>query len=716
MAYQTPTLKGVTDEQGSFRYREGESVAFAVGRLTLGIALGADRLTVADFAGALGDASPLTDPRVTNRARLLYSLSADPDLINGIVLTDRMVAAIDRAADRIDFDQGEAEFGADPAVNDVIAELGLRLRTAAEARNHLRRSRAGIKKKTDVKVPTRDGSYLLADVYRPIDGGRYPVVLRLSVYGKAFGNDCICNEDDRLRSEEREDLWFEDRPADLPASTYYAENIVSANTMDWVPRGYVLVRVDTRGVCQTPGVIDPFSRQEAEDYYDAIEWAAAQPWSDGNVGLLGASYAATIQWSVAALAPPSLRAMIPWAGDADSYRDLAYPGGIFHEGYRRWWWSVNVLGHQCRAEAVDFLGGLMSHPFDDPAFYGPIGSGPLSADFARITVPFLTAVSQTGVLHARAGFEAFTQSPAPHKQLVVVDANYRPFLYQECLDLQFAFFDRFLKGIDVQPRPPVRMILRTGNGQYDWRDETAWPVPGTEYRALYLDATAGPTIPWEVSGVAAQVPGGTSLRLAAAAPTTTGQAAYSAEVAPETPCWQPGVSFLSEPLSDDLVLAGHFTARLWVSSTASDLDVYVAIRVIVPDGAEVPYPVHDPGSRAPLTWGNLKVSQRATEPARSTADRPWHTHREADRAPLTSPDEIVEVEVELMPATALVRAGHRLRVDVQPVEGCGAWVAPGGIPTRRAYDPSYHTGAENRVHTGGVYPSHIRLPVLPPRD
>ena len=705
--YSTPTGKGVSDAVGAFRFRDGERVAWSIGRLSLGTSEAKEQITPADLVPVACDhPSPLTDQRVINRARFLHSLASESDLARGILISPAIKAEIDQAADRINFDQDDAGFTADPSMRGLFEKLGLTLRSAEESANHLRRSMAGIKKIVDIRVPTRDGSYLLADIYRPLDDGRYPVILRLSVYGKAFGTGSICSQEDYQRSEKREDAWFQERRKGLAPSLRYAENVVSANTMDWVPRGYVVVRVDCRGVGRTPGVLNPFSKQEAEDYFDVIEWAAVQPWSNGKVGLHGASYAATIQWNVAALGPPSLKAMIPWTGDADSYRDLSYPGGIFNEGYRRQWWA-NLLGNSCGAETVKLIDDMLAHPFDDPEFYGPQGNGPLSADFNRITTPFLTAVSQTGVLHARAGFEAFSRSPSPYKRLVVVDANYFKFLYQDCLEDQFAFFDRWLKGIDDQTTflPPVRMIMRTGQGGFEWRAEETWPVPGTTYRSFFLDAGAkGPLT--EVD------PARPYLKLADSLPLSEAQIAYPAEVEDDGGYAQSGVSFLSDVLVEDLELAGHFTASLWVSSTSFDLDVYVALRVIGPDGAEIPYAVYARRSKAPVTWGCLKVSQRKIDPIRSTIDRPWHTHRRLDRALLGSPDEIVQIEVELMPATARISLGNRLRLDVQPVEGEGGFLDAQGHPARRAYDPSYHHGAENRIHTGREFPSSLRVPIV----
>ena len=704
--YRTPTMEGVTDTDGAFQFCDGERISLSIGRLQLGATEAKAQITSADLVPISDDyPSPLTDQRIINRARFLYSLASKTDLAQGINISQVIRTTIDRTADRIDFDQNEAAFTVDPSVQSLFDQLGLRLRSAEESRNHLRRSMAGIKKIVDVKVPTRDGSYLLADIYRPLTEGRYPVILRLSVYGKAFGTGSICSHEDYLRSEEREDAWFQQHLKGLAPSLRYAENVVSANTMDWVPRGYVLVRVDCRGVGRTPGVLNPFSKQEAEDYFDVIEWAALQPWGNGKVGLHGASYAATIQWNVAALGPPALQAMIPWTGDADSYRDLSYPGGIFNEGYRRQWWA-NLLGNSCGAETVNLIDDMLAHPFDDPEFYGYQGNGPLSADFSRITTPFLTAVSQTGVLHSRAGFEAFSQSPSLYKRLVVVDANYFPFLYQDCLANQFAFFDRWLKerNDETTSLPPVRMIMRTGQGGFEWRDEESWPVPGTVYRSFFLDAgTKG-----SFNGVDPQRP---SFGLADSPP-PGGQASYSADAEDIENGVRSGVSFLSDLLAEDLELAGHFTAILWVSSTSFDMDIYVALRVIGPDGIEVPYAVYARRSNAPLTWGCLKVSQRRLDPILSTIDRPWHTHRPMDRALLGSPDEIVQIEVELMPATARISAGYRLRVDVQPVEGEGGFLDAQGRPARRAYDPRYHRGVENIIHTGNLFPSSLRIPVV----
>lgn len=162
------------------------------------------------------------------------------------------------------------------------------------------------------------------------------MLLRLGIYGRAVRIGVISNDQDRKIGEKREDSWSQGDRDNLHPDWRWSKNAASASPSVWVLCGYVVVLVDGRQVGNVPGKLSPYSEQETRDYCDAIAWAAKQPWSDGNVGLYGASYNATTQRYVAVLHPPSLRAMAPISADGDT-RDLAYPGGIFLEGYRRWW-------------------------------------------------------------------------------------------------------------------------------------------------------------------------------------------------------------------------------------------------------------------------------------------------------------------------------------------------------------------------------------------
>jgi len=136
----------------------------------------------------------------------------------------------------------------------------------------------------DVDVPMRDGARLKADVFRPDDGGRFPAILNLGPYQK-------------------DKLWVP--PPTLEEAANPWMNWETVNPEWWVPRGYAAVRVDGRGSGKSPGQCEPWSLAESIDFHDAIEWAAAQPWCNGNVGLSGISYFAINQWFVANHQPPS---------------------------------------------------------------------------------------------------------------------------------------------------------------------------------------------------------------------------------------------------------------------------------------------------------------------------------------------------------------------------------------------------------------------------
>ena len=156
----------------------------------------------------------------------------------------------------------------------------------------------------DIAVATRDGTPIAVDVFRPDGDEPVPVIAGISPYGKD------------LHWPERFPLY------DLVEQ---GEHMVweTPNPDWWVPRGYALVRADTRGTGKSPGVLDLFGPKDAEDFYDVIEWSAAQPWSTGKVAASGISWYAMMAWRVAALQPPHLAAVIAWEGLTDFYREAA---------------------------------------------------------------------------------------------------------------------------------------------------------------------------------------------------------------------------------------------------------------------------------------------------------------------------------------------------------------------------------------------------------
>jgi predicted acyl esterase len=750
LRYETPTHHGFTGERGEFEYNSGEAVAFFIGGLVLGAVDGSPRVDLAQLVNRNdGKVDRLHDPMVTNLARFVQTLDRDGDFENGITIAPEVHDVVGQIV--LNFNQGATDaaevssaaedkgpgtnamvafstdqtitFATDPTVTGLLEKLNAtpgvftantprKLRNGAAARNELRRNIRGIVKLTDVRIPVRDGSYVCADVFRPDDDLPHPVIMNQGFYGKSFDHGAIGSPEEAQAKEELEDRYFTGNPDGLQY-----ENHESVDSSVWVPNGYVCLRVDARGVGNSPGLQAPFSVQQAEDYYDAIEWAGVEPWSNGKVGLWGMSYLAITQHTVAGLNPPHLAAMIALGTDSDLYNEAVYGGGLYGEGF--WsWWRVAMAGHNHNGERreTDWLARLLATPFDDPEAYGPKGSIFMRPEMDKVTTPVWIVGPQTGVvIHQLGSSETFIRSTGvKDRKFDFVDAWFPHSYKNSTLDSHRQFFDHFLKGQEngIMDGAPVRVQVRTGNGGHYILKENEWPIARTTYPRWYLDATPSE---WPGDGKRADFG-----RIAATVPSAEASASYSAELdrghpipAPTgyvggTPRWSTGVTFISEPTTSDLVLAGYMKAGLWISSSASDADVYVSLRVLDNDDREIRYeslvPPIDPANIHPVGHGLLKVSHRALDAERTTDYWPAPTHAEADYAPLAA-DEVVYIEVGMYPSSAVIPAGSRLRIDIQPY-------SPAGIPTR-AYDESYHVGATNTVYTGPDHQSFIQLPIIP---
>ena len=502
LKYQTPSITGVTNDRGEFQYRRGEAVAFLVGGLILGAVEGAPRVNLAQLVNrAAGKLERLHDPIVTNLARLIQTLDHNGDPESGVAIAPVVHDLVESVI--INFDHAESEadaFAHDPTVAGLLEKLNTtpgvfqgnqprKLRSPAAARNELRRNIRGIVKMTDVRVPLRDGSFVYADVFRPDDDDRHPVVMNKGFYGKSFYHECICSEEDALKKEQLEDRFFSGNPDGLQD-----ENHESVDSAAWVPNGYVCIRVDARGVCKSPGRQSPLSVQEAEDYYDAIEWAGTQPWSNGNVGLWGMSYLAMTQHNVASLRPPHLKAMIALGTDADPYNETVYNGGIFGSGFWNWWWKSWSGKNFCgKRRETDWMARVLATPFNDPAAYGPRGSIFMRPELEKATAPVWIVGPQTGAaIHQLGSSETYLHSTgARARKFDFVDAWF-PHSYQESTIAEHRrFFDYWLKGEDnhVMDDAPVRVQVRTGNAAYYTLEESEWPIARTSYRRWYLDAS-----------------------------------------------------------------------------------------------------------------------------------------------------------------------------------------------------------------------------------
>lgn len=723
LKYETPTCRGFTNERGEFRYEAGERVAFLLGNVAVGNVPAAPRLHLAQIVARVdGDVSKLKDPGVTNIARLVLTVGRYGDRDSGTVIAPEVHEIVgDRPIDfRHDANFEGAvmadkiqSFTDDEVITGLLDDLNRagvfadatprRLCTPANARNELRRNAMGILRFRDVMIPLQNGLHVFADVFRPAGPGSYPAIVSCGPYGKAFHHHSICDDADLERHEQMEEDYFLGN-----AEGQQFENHETVNTATWVPDGYAVVRVDMPGSGKSPGQLAPWGLAGAEAFRDAIEWAGEQPWSNGSVGLWGMSYLAVSQHAAASLKPSHLKAMIAIGTDVDLYEEVAYNGGILNERFFPTWKQAGFVPAICgEPDIVDFTRIMKESPFKDSdpdVIFGPRAEMFMSPDMSEVTVPLWSVAATTHLAHFHqlGSSEAYLATPTPNKKLDFWEDWFQKSYAADTVARHKAFFDHWLKGIEngIMETPSVRLEIRTGNGASYIQEENEWPIARTNYTQWFFDASASN---WPGEGTRSDF-----RRLSSSQPTVEREAGYSAAVESADPRTT-GLSFISEPLTEDSVVAGYGKAVLWISSTSEDMDIYVSVRVIDDEDREVDFlgitTMNYPGGIAPLTKGWLKASHRKLDAARSTSYTPKHTHLKGDHAPLRD-GEVVPVEIELIPNTGLIRTGQRLRIDIQPHDGVAH-----GIP--HEYDTAYHAGATNTVHTGPNHVGYVQLPIVP---
>ncbi|CAI4213573.1 unnamed protein product [Parascedosporium putredinis] len=185
----------------------------------------------------------------------------------------------------------------------------------AVPQNYSKKIVDGMIVETHVAIPLRTGFHAFADVFRPQDETpEVPLIISWTPYGKH--NAAPLWKIYPHSGAKRE--WYSDYTCfEAPDPLYWTQN------------GYAVAIVDVAGTWYGEGIATFSSGlEEAESFYDTIEWLAAQPWSNGKVGLSGVSYLAVSQWHVAALKPPSLKCIVPDEGWSDFYREVVRHGGI----------------------------------------------------------------------------------------------------------------------------------------------------------------------------------------------------------------------------------------------------------------------------------------------------------------------------------------------------------------------------------------------------
>jgi len=500
----------------------------------------------------------------------------------------------------------------------------------------------------DVTVAMRDGVELMADVHRPDSDGRYPALIAASPYPRQI--------------------------QDLGAPMGFVE----AGASDfWVPRGYVHVIANLRGTGGSGGTFGFFDAQERRDLYDLVEWAAAQPWCDGNVGMIGISYFAMAQLEAAVERPPHLKAIFPVAVTTDLY-EAAVHHGLFSSGFvtpflamvsltsarsDRFWRSElikaarSVLHTEPLHRRFATMNGESSvavlhaalklhhdpHPWDD-LWQAIAVEHPLRDDWwderdlrpllDRVEVPTYLGCDWDNVpLHLPSTFTALHDLVNAPEVRVGLLGEYGLTWPWESLHVEaLAWYDHWLKGHDtgILEGPPIRYWMPVAD---DWRTSDSWPPASVAHRALALRA----------DGALADdegTPGQRSfLVLGPGLGRSTGSEGEPARL-----------EWTSHTLEQDLDVVGDIEVELQASATAIDTSWIITLQDVAPDGTVVD-----------VTAGWLRASLREVDPERSRPGAPELTCR---RAEAVVPGLMTTYRIPLVANARRFAAGHRLRLVI----------------------------------------------------
>jgi predicted acyl esterase len=573
--------------------------------------------------------------------------------------------------------------------------------------------RDGMRIDWNVPIVMDDDLVLRADIFRPVKDRQYPVILSYGPYAKN-----LAFQDGYPSAWERMATKHPDVTAD--SSNLY-QNWEVVDPEKWVPRDYACVRVDSRGTGCSPGFIDHFSPRETKDFYDCIEWAGVQPWSNGKVGLNGISYYGINQWHVASLQPPHLAAMCVWEGSADWYRDMTHHGGILSTFWENWYdmqvktvqYGAGERGKRSRvhnelvcgpeilsdeelvSNRANFGAEIAAHPMDD-AYHRE-----RSAVWEKVITPLFSAANWGGQgLHPRGNFEGFVRAASKQKWLEAHGIEHWTHFYTDYgREQQLRFFDHFLHGKTEgwKKQPKVLLQIRHPGEKFTARAENEWPLKRTKWTKFYLNPS--------------------DMALSTKKPAGNARLSFAS--------MGDGLTFLTPVLTQETEITGPSALKLFASSTSSDADLFIVLRVFTGDLKEIAFQgAIDP--HTPVGQGWLRASHRKLDKKLSKPYRPYHTHDE--RQPLKK-GQIAELDIEIWPTCIVVPAGYRIGLSIRGKDyeyGGGSGGKLSNFKNElKGCGPFLHDDPRDRppaifdntttLHFGSGKGPYLLLPIIPPK-
>jgi predicted acyl esterase len=517
---------------------------------------------------------------------------------------------------------------------------------------------------SNLMVPMRDGVSIALDIYRPAQSGSYPTLYSSAPYPHT--DDSAPPDNSSLGSI----AWF-------------------------VSQGFNYVIASSRGTGLSEGNYEFLSREEQQDHYEIIEWIAEQTWSDGQVIGAGSNYFATAQWQMAIQNPPSLSCIAPVNGVVQPYQDWAFHGGLADYGFLQDWYESKVRRANAYADLdsptlvnYDLRLELLAHPLYDD--YWQLRSSLPNAE--AINVPVFIVDSWQENMGLKSNLIALERLNSQHKMVILssdtalmqnmdfLEEHLLPY-YQWCLQDEFT--------ADFTLLPELRYQNR---GETLLQAIDAWPPQESTYSAMFLnrqelDPNAPATLDFEIQ------------------PNNIAISRYG--TLDENSSIE-SLTFISNPLANDLLIAGPIMLELYVSSTETDTAFEVTLleeinleqitsnlglpRFLM-DVIESATGSAESTSRVQVSSGTLKASMREITTASEDNYQPQYVF--TSRLPLV-PSRTTRMNIAMQAIAHRFRAGSRIVLRINQAED----------------DSLAETSRQDSILHNQRNPSRIWLPVL----
>jgi uncharacterized protein len=584
-----------------------------------------------------------------------------------------------------------------------------------------------------------DGTRLAYDLFLPTQKGvpankPLPTLFKYTPYDRAW---TIFDKNGKNNLDESGVLpWYYGPMAWLRTKIMSNGNIMDALARTpWLGRmvssGYAIIVVDRPGTGASFGTLLVGPDSGARETNEILNWIAAQPWSNGNIGMFGDSIQAQIQFQAASTGNPHLKAILPATTWMDNYSAVVFPGGVLDKAFISFYAKANKLFDslatpvdkdkegsllaQARAERNNTstlskgIGGMDQYTFRDLVIPG---GETLWVDNQSL-YPLLDRINRSGVavylidgwydIYARDDFLIYNNLSVPKRLMV------RPRDHSEIEaasgDIDYGaeaqrWFDYWLKGIDngIMAEPPIHYYLQGVDKQTAWRAADAWPLKQQTITRYYLgDGGTGSRVSINSGSLLSNLP-------AASQPydtytvdysTTTGTSPHWTGLA--TPHKYPNMrsndskalTYTTPVPQQGLQVSGHPIAHLWLSTSAPDLDVFVYLEE-----------VDQNGNSTYICEGNLRASHRALSAAPfDNFGLPWHNHFQSELQPIPT-GEPIELVFDLLPTAWQFTPGRSMRITITFADA-GNFDTPvlSPAPTLQLLRDSGH-------------PSYVEIPVI----